>query len=498
MVETEYILEMKQIVKTFRGVKALDHVDFRLRPQTIHVLMGENGAGKSTLVKILAGEEPQDSGEIIYKGEPISFANPRAALKKGISLIHQELTPILDMTVAENLFLGREITHFKNLVVNMKEINEKSKQLLQEVTLNIDPRTKMKNLSVAQLQMVEIGKTIAYNSDILILDEPTSALSDSEVDVLFNLLKKLIAEGKSIIYISHRMEEIYRIADEISVFRDGNYIGTYMPKNLNRDELIFKMVDRKLNEIYPIRESKNGREILSVKGLSWGNHFNNVNFSLFEGEILGLAGLMGAGRTEIVETIFGINKPDEGKIFIDGKEVEIKSCEDAISYGIGLITDDRKYKGLVLPLSVEDNIALPNYNTNSKHGIINFNSVRRMCNEFVAKLKIKTPNNKQIVNNLSGGNQQKVVLAKWLAKKPRIMFFDEPTKGIDIGAKAEFFQIISDLAKQGVAVIFISSELEELIGMSDRVIVFHEGKIKGELKKNGISQKAIMKLAIGQ
>ena len=493
--QNEFVLEMKGIVKKYPGVTALGGVSLNVRPRSVHVLMGENGAGKSTLMKILAGEEQANEGEIVLKGKKVHFSNPRQALDHGIAMIHQELTPILDMTVAENLFLGRE--HGKGIFYDKKLMNSEADVLLKKLKLNVSPTQKMNELTVAQMQMVEICKNLSYNAEIIIMDEPTSALSDSEVDTLFEALRSLVEEGKSIIYISHRMEEIYRIADDISIFRDGLYIGTYLPENLSRDELIQKMVDRELNDVYARRDVPLGDEALRVENACSGKLFSDVSFSVRKGEILGFAGLMGSGRTELVEAIYGIGRLTGGEVYVEGERVHIRHCKEAISKGIGLITDDRKYKGLVMPLSIEDNILLPNLREHCSGSFVNKKKMSQTSREYIEKLRIKTPSAKQLVVNLSGGNQQKVVLAKWLAKNCKIMIFDEPTKGIDVGAKAEFYTLISDLANRGVAVIFISSEMEEVIGMSDRVLVFHEGRVSGELHKEEICQEAIMKLAIG-
>lgn len=491
----EFVLEMEGIVKKYPGVTALGGVSLKVRPKSVHVLMGENGAGKSTLMKILAGEEQANEGEITLKGQKVHFAHPRQALDHGIAMIHQELTPILDMTVAENLFLGRE--HKKGIFYDKKMMNSEADKLLKKLKLNVAPTQKMRELTVAQMQMTEICKNLSYNAEIIIMDEPTSALSDSEVDTLFDALRSLVEEGKSIIYISHRMEEIYRIADDISIFRDGTYVGTYLPENLSRDELIRKMVDRELSDVYAQRDITPGEEALRVEHAGSGKLFHDISFCVRKGEILGFAGLMGSGRTELVEAIYGLGKLTEGEVYVEGSRVHIKHCKDAISKGIGLITDDRKFKGLVMPLSIEDNILLPNLKEHCNGDFINKKKMAQTGAEYIEKLHIKTPSAKQLVVNLSGGNQQKVVLAKWLAKDCKIMIFDEPTKGIDVGAKAEFYTLISDLARRGVAVIFISSEMEEVIGMSDRVLVFHEGKVNGELRKDEICQEAIMKLAIG-
>lgn len=493
----EYVLEMNNISKYYPGVKALDNVSLKLRKGTVHALMGENGAGKSTLMKTLAGMVHPDEGEIILKGKKVKFSCPKDSINNGIAMIHQELNPILEMTIAENLFLGREFYFKGTFVIDYSKMNMESKKLLENVGLHIDAQTKMKELTVAQTQMVEIAKAISYNSDIIIMDEPSSAITDREVDTLFQLINKLKAEGCCIIYITHKMDEVFRISDEITVFRDGKYIGTYMSKEIDEDGLIKKMVDRDLTEIFPVNNAVIKEKKLSVSNLTQKDKFENISFDVHAGEILGLAGLMGAGRTEVAEGIFGITKLDNGEIFIDSKKVNIKSPKDAIDCGIALITEDRKNTGLVLSMSVKENITLPSTKDLSKMNVINNKKIVDETNKYIKSLKIKTPHMDQIVGTLSGGNQQKVVLGKWLMKMPQVLIFDEPTRGIDIGAKTEIYRIITELAESGIAIILISSEMQEILGLCDRIIVLHEGKISGEVTKKEATQEKLLKYATG-
>ncbi|WP_019121200.1 sugar ABC transporter ATP-binding protein [Brevibacillus massiliensis] len=497
--QTVYSLEMRNISKTYPGVQVLHNVSLKLRPGTVHVLMGENGAGKSTLMKIIAGIVQPTSGDIVLFGKKVKFNSPRDGLRHGISMIHQELSPIPDMTIAENLFLGREHQYKGTFVIHYKKMNEEAAKLLSGIGLKIDPGTKMRDLTVAETQMVEIAKAISYNSDIIIMDEPTSAITDREVETLFSLINQLKSQNKSIIYISHKMDEIYRIADEISVLRDGHYIGTYAASQITPDQLINKMVDRELKEVFPEKKAKVSQEVvLKVKNLSHSKKFRDISFEVRAGEIVGIAGLMGSGRTEVVESIFGIRPLDSGEIYIRGTKVKIRNAKEAIRHRIALITEDRKQQGLILPLSVKDNMTLLSLKDFQRGKIIiDRKKEQSKAKEYVSSLKIKTAGLQQSVGSLSGGNQQKVVLAKWLMKAPEILIFDEPTRGVDIGAKAEIYKLIADLAEQGVAIILISSELPEVLGMSDRIIVFHEGKISGELQKQEATQEKIMKLATG-
>lgn len=493
-----YKVQMVNISKSFPGVKALDKVNLNLKKGSVHALMGENGAGKSTLMKILAGIKQQDEGDILLNGKKVKFNNPKDSLSHGIAMIHQELNPVLEMTIAENLYLGREFRIKNTMLLDYKKMNKEAKNLLDKVGLKLNPRTKMVKLTVAQMQMVEIAKAIDHNSEIIIMDEPTSAITDREVDKLFEMIARLKENGTGIIYITHKMDEVFRIADEITVFRDGKHIGTYLASEINSDMLITKMVDRELTEIFPDNKSNIKDVKMSVKNLSYKKKFKDVSFEVRKGEILGLSGLMGAGRTEIVESIFGITKLDSGKIYIDGKEINIKSPRDAIKYNIGLVTEDRKFSGLVLPLSVKENMVLPSVKNFARlRFITNAKKEQNATQKYINELGIKTPGMNQLVKFLSGGNQQKVVLGKWLMTHPNILIFDEPTRGIDIGAKTEIYKIINDLAEQGNAIIFISSEMQEILGMCDRIIVFHEGIKSGELLKAEATQEKLLKLATG-
>lgn len=493
-----YKVQMVNISKSFPGVIALDKVNLNLKKGSVHALMGENGAGKSTLMKILAGIQQPSEGDILLNGQKVTFSSPKDSLNHGIAMIHQELNPVLEMTIAENLFLGRELRIKNTMLVDYKKMNQAAKELLERVGLKLNPGTKMSKLTVAQMQMVEIAKAIDYNSEIIIMDEPTSAITDREVDTLFEMIFRLKEQGHCIIYITHKMDEVFRIADEITVFRDGKYIGTYLSSDINADMLITKMVDRELTEIFPDKNYVIKDVKLSIRNFSQKNKFKNVSFDVRQGEILGLSGLMGAGRTEIVESIFGITKIDSGEIYIDGKKVNIKSPRDAIKNNIGLVTEDRKHSGLVLPLSVKDNMVLPSVRNFSNFKLIT--STKKECSateSYIDELKIKTPGMNQIVKFLSGGNQQKVVLGKWLMTHPQILIFDEPTRGIDIGAKTEIYKLINNLAEQGKTIIFISSEMQEILGMCDRIIVFHEGVVSGELTREEATQEKLLKLATG-
>jgi inositol transport system ATP-binding protein len=493
----ENIVSMKGITKAFPGVQALKSVSIDFYPGEIHALMGENGAGKSTLVKILAGMYCMDEGEIIYKRQKVSFSNIADALRAGISMVHQELTPIQDMTISENIFLGRECVHKFTHILDRKELNKKTRTLLERLEILIDPNKKMRELSVAEIQLVEIAKVVSLNSDLVIMDEPTSAISDREVDKLFTILEKLKSEGVAIIYISHKMDEIFRIADRISILRDGELIRTSRAKDLSSNELITLMVGRELKDMFPKYKTVIGDVVFEVENFCKVRQFSNISFQVKKGEILGIAGLMGAGRTELVESIFGIRKPDSGKLKMHGKPITIRSPKDAIRYGIALVPEDRKMIGLNLISSVKDNITLPSLKKYCKFGFVNWDKERRIADESIKKLRISTPHRMQRVSNLSGGNQQKIVISKWLLVNAEVVIMDEPTRGIDVGAKAEIYAIISDLVRQNKAVIMISSEMPEIIGMSDRVIVLSEGRITGNINRDQLSQEKIMTMAAG-
>lgn len=492
----EYILEMEGISKEFPGVKALKDVTLRVKKGKVHALVGENGAGKSTLMKILNGIYMPDSGVIKFGGKEIKLRSPIDALRNGISMIHQELTPVPNMTVAENIFLGREPLLGNLPIVNDREMINMTRKLLENLEINIDPSTPMGNLSVAQMQMVEIAKAISYNSELIIMDEPTSAISEKEVLHLFKIIRNLKSKGISIIFISHRFDEIYEIADEVTVLRDGEHIFTGALENVSREKLIEMMVGRELKQMFPKEDAEIGEVVLEVKNLTKQGVFYDVNFKVRRGEILGIAGLMGAGRTEVVESIFGIRHYDHGEIYINGKKVDIKSPIDAINNKMALITEDRK-TGLFLPLTVEENIIMASLSNYTRGFFVDGKKVSEDCKKQVDKLRIKTPSLSQKIKFLSGGNQQKALIARWLLTYPEILILDEPTRGIDVGAKAEIHKLITKMAQEGKAIIMISSELPEILGMSDRIIVMHEGRVKGELKREEASQEKIMKYAMG-
>jgi len=493
----EYLLEMKSISKSFSGTYALQNVSLRLRPGSVLALMGENGAGKSTLMKILSGIHRPDEGEILIKGQRVAINSPRDSLKLGISMIHQELTPIDEMTIAENIFLGREPTRMG--VVWYGEMYRKTRELLREMGISLDPKTKMKDLKVSDIQLVEIAKAVSYNSDIIIMDEPTSAITDREVHQLFRVIRDLKAKGKGIIYISHKMDEIFEISDDIMVLRDGQFIDSKPASETNNKELITMMVGRELKDIFPSNKPVPGEVVLEVRGLTKDKWFRDIHFQLRKGEILGFAGLMGSGRTEVMEALFGIVPFDSGEILLDGKPVRFRKPAEAIASGLAFITEDRKVQGLNLLASVKHNITISSLKkVSTRTGILQFRQENKEAEQYVQLLRVKARNKDQLVQYLSGGNQQKVVIAKWLMTNPRILIMDEPTRGIDIGAKTEIYKLMNDLAHQGYSIIMISSELPEVIGMSHRIVVFHNRTVAGVLNQDEASQEKIMELATGQ
>ncbi|MEN6524713.1 MAG: sugar ABC transporter ATP-binding protein [Anaerolineaceae bacterium] len=494
--DLDTILVMENISKSFPSVKALDNVQLSVKKGTVHALMGENGAGKSTLMKVLIGLYTPDSGKIIFNGQPVILHDTAAALKMGISMIHQELSPIPYMTVAENIYLGREPMNKVGLV-DRKAMLSKTKGLLEQLDIHVDPASLMKDISIANTQMVEMAKAISYNSKLIIMDEPTSAITEREVEHLFNLIRSLKEKGVSIIFITHRIDEVFEIADEITVFRDGHYIATVPARETDKNSLISMMVGRELTNIFPKEEAEIGEVVLSVKNLNRKGKVNDVSFDLRRGEILGLAGLMGAGRTEIIESIFGIAKVESGEIFIKGQKVRIAKPEDAIRHGMALLTEDRRSSGIMGVLSVRDNMIIANLKQFTKRGFLHNRLINETCNKERSRLDIKTPSMDQLINLLSGGNQQKVLVSRWLLTSPDILILDEPTRGIDVGAKAEIHRLMSKLAQEGKAILMISSELPEILGMSDRVIVMHEGCLTGEFTRAEASQENIMRAATG-
>ncbi|CNH46403.1 galactose/methyl galaxtoside transporter ATP-binding protein [Yersinia kristensenii] len=489
-----YILEAEGISKQFPGVKALNKVGIKIKPGSIHALMGENGAGKSTLMKCLIGIYHPDEGSIKVRGEKITFEDTLDALHAGIAMIHQELNLVPHMTVAENIWLGREPVHYG--LVNHDLLNSKTRNLLQYLNIKLKPNMIVGELNIASQQMVEIAKAVSYDADVLIMDEPTSALTEGEVFHLFAIINELKEQGKGIIYISHKMDEIFEITDEVSIFRDGMFVATDKTENLTKQSLITMMVGRELTHMFPKFNNNIGEEVLRVNGLRREGLFRDVSFSVKRGEILGVAGLVGAGRSEVMESLFGMHPADSGEIFIEGLPVNISSPSKAIEQGLAFLTEDRKKSGLFLVLSVVENMSIVNISDYiNKRGFVSHGKMAQDCMEQIKKLNIKTPTMDQIINNLSGGNQQKVLIARWLLAQPKILILDEPTRGIDVGAKSEIYRLISELANRGVAIILVSSELPEILGMSDRVMVMHGGHITGILDKQDASQEKIMALA---
>ena len=492
----EFILEMKNIVKTFPGVQALRGVDLKVRPGEIHALMGENGAGKSTLVKCIAGIYHPTSGEIVFDGKTMGTYGPADALKMGISMIHQELSPVLYRSIMENIWLGREPLK-KIGLVDHKKMYEMTQKALEEIDLDSDPKTLMSAFTVAKMQMIEIAKAVSYNSKLIIMDEPTSALAEKEINQLFKIMRKLAMQGKSIIFISHKLDEIYKIADLITVYRDGMYIGTEKTSELKLDKLIKMMVGRDVSELFPKIPCPIGEVKLEVKNFSNRKYFRDITFDLKKGEILGIAGLIGAGRTEVIESIFGMRPKLNGEVFIDGKKIDIKRPSDAIKAGMAWLTEDRRGSGLFPMLTVKLNMVIASIaQFLSKFGLINEKIMNGRCNEFVAKIQVKTHSLEQKAENLSGGNQQKVLVARWLMTNPDILFLDEPTRGIDVGTKSEIHRLITQLAGEGKSIVMISSELPEVMGMSDRIMVLHQGKVTGILEnRKDLTQEELMAYA---
>ncbi len=489
-----YILEMNHIVKEFPGVKALKDVTLKVRKGTVHGLMGENGAGKSTLMKILQGIYTPTSGTMSFDGKPLELKTIQQALEAGISMIHQEMSPIPDMTVAENIFLGREPKtkwHF----VDHKRLNKMTAELLDKLGLKLRPDVLMRELSTANMQMVEIAKAISFNSKLVIMDEPTSSITDKEVENLFRIIRMLKQDGVTIIYITHKMSEVFEITDEISVLRDGELVGGDLTENLDNNKLISMMVGRELTDMFPKTYYEPGEELLRVENFSDGRHFFDVSFTVHAHEMLGFAGLIGAGRSELLEAVFGLRPHTEGKVFIRGKEVQIRNPHDAISNGIGLLTEDRKGSGCFLPLNITDNMIMSNLEMHKKGAFLNFKEVRKRTNEMKDKLDIKTPSMEQLIEYLSGGNQQKVLMGRWLINAPEILIVDEPTRGIDVNAKAEIHKLLGEMTKNGTAVILISSEMPEVLGMSDRIVVMHEGHKAGEVDHEDATQETLMQIA---
>lgn len=489
-------IEMRGIDKSFGSNQVLKQAGFTLESGEVHALMGENGAGKSTLMKILTGVYTKDAGTVLVDGKEVNYKNPQEAEKAGIVFIYQELNVMFDLTVEENLFMGKEI-HGKFGICDKKAMQKKAQEALNILGVNISPKTVMAELSVGQQQMVEICKALMADAKVIIMDEPTAALTQSETAALFKVIESLRKKGVSMVYISHRMEEIFELCDRITVLRDGSYIGVKNIPETNMNEIVKMMIGREIGERYPSRNVKIGKEVLKVKELTRKGTFHDVNFSVRAGEVLGVSGLMGAGRTEIMQAIFGNLSYESGTIEIDGKEVKISNPRQAMEHGIGFITEDRKTEGLMLDKSIRENISLCNLRRISKSSVISREAEKNMVAEAIKDLHIKCFGSYHECNNLSGGNQQKVVLAKWIFTNPKILILDEPTRGVDIGAKKEIYSIINKLAAQGVAIIMVSSELPEVLGMSDNIMVVREGEVRGIISYEEANQERVMTLATG-
>jgi len=491
------ILEMKGMKKYFYGVKALDGVDFKIRNGEVHALIGENGAGKSTLVKILAGVHQPTAGTIIFNDKPVQFPSPQVSQQAGISAIHQEATMFLELSIAENIFMGHHIRNKSNGLLSWKEMKSKTQKLLDKIELDIHPDTKVKNLSIAQRHMVEVAKALSLNAKIVIMDEPTSALTLKEVEYLYKIIKKLKSEGKAIIFISHKFEEVFEIADYFTVLRDGKYIGEGRMADITVDKIVQMVIGRSLEQMYPKLEAEHGDIILKVENLTRIGLFKNVSFELHKGEILGFFGLVGAGRSEVMQTIFGIDSKTSGDVFINGEKVNIANPSDAMNHGLAYLPEDRQIQGAILAMNIRENITLPIIDRISRHIFLDRNREFEITDEYGKHIEIRASGWEQLVEDLSGGNQQKVVLAKWIATKPRILIMDEPTKGIDVATKATVHNFISELAKQGIAVILISSELPEILGMSNNIIVMHEGVVTAKFTREEANSEKIIKAATG-
>jgi len=489
------LIEMQGITKEFPGVIALNNVDFDLKAGEIHALVGENGAGKSTLMRILFGVYRPNIGKILVKGEEVSILDPSHAQKLGISMVHQELLLVPDMNIAQNIALGREFQSTVG-ILKWQSIKEDSKENLSRVGIDLDMKTPVGRLSVAQQQMIEIAKALSWNADVLVMDEPTSCLTPHEVDQLFILLKKLAKQGVGIIFITHRLEEIFEIADRVTVFRDGHRIDSWPIKEAKMKMIIDAMVNRQISDMHRKKISNSKKEVLRIEDLCT-EKLDNISFSAYAGEILGIAGLVGAGRSELAQAVFGADPIEKGQVLVNGKPVSIKSPKDAVHFGIGFLPEDRKIQGLVLSSSMESNIALCVYDRISKFLVLNLKERRNLAMKYIDSLKITPPYPDRLVRYLSGGNQQKVVLGKWLARNVDIIIFDEPTRGIDIGAKAEVYQLMVDLAEAGTCVIMISSELPEIMNMSDRILVMREGKLVADIMNQDTTQNLIMEYATG-
>ena len=489
------ILEVKNVTKTYPGVVALNNVSFDVEEGEILALIGENGAGKSTVIKTISGAIQADSGEIIIDGQRFTKLNPTQAKEAGIGVVYQELNLVPSLSIMENIFLGDHVGGGR-LGPNFREMRKRSEEIMADLGVKIDVSTQVQMLSTAQMQIVEIAKAVVKNCKVLIMDEPSASIPMAEVENMFRIVRRLKEKGVAVIYISHRLEELFELCDRVTVFRDGQYVITRNVADITKKDLIQYMIGRELTEKFPERNVELGEPVLEVRDLS-GNGDFHINLELYRGEILGLAGLVGAGRTELAKMLCGDVKPDSGQILIHGKELKAASAADGVKAGIGLVPEDRKLEGVFLNYTIEWNIPVMSLKRVSRFGFMNFRELDRLTKTYVDTLAIKTPSVKQEVRNLSGGNQQKVVVAKVLAAENEILIFDEPTRGIDVGAKQEIYKLMNSLAEQGKSILMISSEMEELLGMSDRIVVLHEGRVTGELQKDEFSQDKVLELASG-
>ncbi|AYH41409.1 D-xylose ABC transporter ATP-binding protein [Christensenella minuta] len=493
----ETILEMKKITKIFPGVRALDEVDFDLRKGEIHALIGENGAGKSTLMKALLGMYEIDGGEIWFKGEKVNFKGPNDALHAGISMIHQEISLVQTMSAAENIWMGRTGRFTKMGIIDHKRLMRETRELCARLGIQIDPAAVVETLSVANMQLVELVRAVSYNADVIVMDEPTSALTDAEIELLYKIVRDLAVKGTSIIFISHKLEEIFEICDRVTIMRDGQYIDCRDTTDIGHDELIKLIAGREINNIYTKDRFEKGDVALEVKNLSSTGTFRNVSFAVRKGEILGFCGLMGAGRSEIMRAVFGIDPYDSGEVLIRGKKAAIKSPQDAIKNGIGMVTEDRLRQGAIHSLDIKTNMSLPFLPQLSKMGFVYNAKEKEQCERMAQKMSVNMVSFANNIGSLSGGNQQKVIIGRWLLMDPDILILDEPTRGIDVGAKSEIYKIMNDLAKQGMAIIMVSSEMPEILGMSDRIAVVREGEIVCVMENEGLEQQTLLAHAFG-
>ena len=496
--QQETVLEVRALSKSFLGVKALDKVDLLVKRGEVHSVIGENGAGKSTMMNLILGDLQKDEGTIILKGKEVHFKSPAEAIASGISMIHQEISLIPTLTVAENIWLHREDRFMKAFLIDNKARLEETKKLLgDKLNIDINPNELVGNLTVAQCQLVELARAVSCDSDIIIMDEPTSSLSDKEVNILFDVIRALKAEGTAIIFITHKIEELLGICDRVSVYRDGHYIGTRDCAETTRDELISMIIGRELTEQYPVIDASKGEVVLEVKNLC-GADYTNISFCVKAGEIIGFSGLVGAGRSEIMRGIFGIDHCLSGEIYLDGKKVNIRSPKDAVNMGMAMVTEDRRDYGIIKTASVKDNMSLAALSKFcSKIGIIKKSLEEKEVSEMIRDMTVKVANKDMLITSLSGGNQQKAIIGRWLMTAPKVLILDEPTRGIDVGAKSEIYSIIGELAKQGMAIILVSSEMPEILGMSDRIFVIRNGKIAAECAREEATQELLGKHALG-